>query len=134
MQVVISVLILIVTIVALFDVISREDSAIRGLPKLIWILLIIIVPIAGSIVWFLVGREPGTRTPHPALGRPSTPRQQSAPPLFDAPARTDTRSTEEQLAALEREIAEQEELDRIRQLESELEERRKNGDATAADS
>lgn len=128
MPVVISVLILLVTIVALFDVISRDDSAIRGLPKIIWIILIIIVPIAGSIVWFLVGREPGTQTQRPTIGRPSAPQQRHTSPLFNTPTRTDALSTEEQLAALDREIAEYEEKERIRHLEAEIEKRKNETD------
>lgn len=125
MYVVLSALILLVTIVALFDVISRDDSAIRGLPKLVWVILIILVPIAGSIVWFLVGREPGTRTERPAILQ-QRPQTNSAPPIFNAPGRNDSRSTEEQLAALDREIAEYEEKERIRHLETEIEKKRKS--------
>src|SRR5690606_7137452 len=123
MPVVISVVIFLAMLAALFDVISRDDSQIKGLPKLVWLLLIVFIPVAGTILWFVAGREPKTSTyrstSHPAqtgtrpvLGRPSD---------HTAPPRVTALSTEEQLAALERE----EELDRIRQLEAEIEKRRK---------
>lgn len=131
MPVVISVVIFLAMLAALFDVISRDDSQIKGLPKLIWLLLIVFIPLAGSILWFAAGREPkdpGYRPrAHPSqrLGSRQThldPAVEPRPAPADA---IDSRSTEEQLAALEREIAEQKELDHIRQLETEIEKRRK---------
>ncbi|HRN28732.1 MAG TPA: PLD nuclease N-terminal domain-containing protein [Terrimesophilobacter sp.] len=129
MPVVISVVIFLAMLAALFDVITRDDSQIKGLPKIVWLLLIVFIPVAGSILWFVAGREPKAsayRSPnHPSRSA------HTGPALFD---RSGTRSaalpphslsTEEQLAALEREIAEQAELDRIRQLEAEIEERRR---------
>ena len=56
----------------------------RHLPKVVWLLLILIAPIAGPIVWFIAGRprsEPQARQ----AARPSLPRRPSAPdddPMF----------------------------------------------------
>src|SRR5690606_15887650 len=128
MPVVISVVIFLAMLAALFDVISRDDSQIKGLPKLVWLLLIVFIPVAGSILWFVAGRAP-RESSYPSPRHPSQ-STRTGPALFD---RSGSRpaalppaplSTEEQLAALEREITEQEELDRIRQLEAEIEERR----------
>ena len=48
---------------ALFD-----RSRVRGLPKPIWLLVIILFPIIGGILWFLIGR--GRRhTPERACAR-----------------------------------------------------------------
>jgi hypothetical protein len=33
-----------------------ERSRVRGLPKAVWILVIIIFPIIGGVLWFLIGR------------------------------------------------------------------------------
>lgn len=127
MPYVISIVIFLAMLAALFDVISRDDSQIKGLPKLVWVLLIVFIPLVGCILWFVAGREPKDPGYPSRDGAPASPR--TRPVLFDrspsaSPAPTAQLSTEEQLAALEREIAEEEELARIRQLEAEIEERR----------
>ncbi|MEA2702306.1 MAG: hypothetical protein QOD63_251 [Actinomycetota bacterium] len=43
-------------IYCIFDVISTEDSLIRSLPKMAWLLIVIFLPDIGSIAWLLLGR------------------------------------------------------------------------------
>jgi hypothetical protein len=38
------------------DVISTDESLIRNLPKMVWLLIVIFLPTVGSIVWLLLGR------------------------------------------------------------------------------
>jgi hypothetical protein len=45
-----------VTIYAVVDCIQTDDDQVRGLPKLLWLLLILLFPIVGSIAWFIAGR------------------------------------------------------------------------------
>ena len=105
MGLVFSILVLVLMIGALIDIITRRDDQVKYLPKVFWIILVIIVPLAGSLIWFLVGREydgEGIRLPRP---RPRE--RRSGPPAPSAPAQPrDTRSTEEQIADLDREIEE----------------------------
>lgn len=42
---------------ALIDIIVRQDGQVKHLPKLVWVLLVITLPLIGSIIWFAVGRE-----------------------------------------------------------------------------
>lgn len=49
-------IVLVVMIAALVDIIGSEESGIRGLPRWGWLLLVIVLPLAGSIVWFIMGR------------------------------------------------------------------------------
>ena len=42
---------------ALIDIIVRQDGQVKHLPKLVWVLLVILLPLIGSIIWFAVGRE-----------------------------------------------------------------------------
>jgi hypothetical protein len=49
-----------VTIYAAIDCFRSADSEIRGMPKPLWLLLIIAVAPAGAIAWLLLGR---TRPP-----------------------------------------------------------------------
>ena len=69
-------------IYCILDVIATNESLIRNLPKIVWLLVVIFVPTIGSIAWLLLGRpertgfapgdstyraEPrGTRLDHPA--------------------------------------------------------------------
>jgi hypothetical protein len=100
-----SLLTLALMIGALIDVILRDNSQVKHLPKLVWVLLVVLLPLIGSILWFALGREyagagVSIRMPRrqAAAQRPAPPAQRSAP--------VDTRTTEEQIADLDREIEE----------------------------
>lgn len=45
-----------VTVYAVVDCIQTDDAQVRGLPKLLWLLLILLFPIVGAIAWFIAGR------------------------------------------------------------------------------
>ena len=76
----------------LIDVIGRKDDEIRNLPKVWWILLVLLFPFAGSIAWLVAGRPrsaPARRPPHeraspefPEYDRPG--RAAAADPEADA--------------------------------------------------
>jgi hypothetical protein len=40
----------------IFDVISTEEFLVRGLPKMVWLFIVIVLPDIGSIAWLLLGR------------------------------------------------------------------------------
>ncbi|MEJ1091283.1 PLDc N-terminal domain-containing protein [Microbacterium istanbulense] len=91
---------------ALVDIIRRDDAQVRYLPKFVWLILVILLPLIGSILWFAIGREypqQGIRLGRP--GRRETTPATQAPPAPPAPPQ-DRRTTEEQLADLDREIEE----------------------------
>ena len=91
---------------ALVDIIRRDDAQVRYLPKFVWLILVILLPLIGSILWFAIGREypqQGIRLGRP--GRRETPSATQARPAPPAPPQ-DRRTTEEQLADLDREIEE----------------------------
>ena len=113
---------LFLVIFALVDIIGGPGSHIRNLDKMTWVFIVIIVPLIGSIVWFLVGREYGASSSG-TLGSFGDPRRAQAAG-FTAPL-----STEAELAALDAEIARAEKEARIRRLEAELE-RKRGGEAS----
>ena len=122
MAVLFSILMLALLIGALIDIITRRDDQVKHLPKAFWIILVILVPLAGSLIWFLVGREydrEGIRLPRPARERRPEP---SAP---SAPNPVDTRTTEQQIADLDREIEEW-------RLREEIEKRKREQGGSAA--
>lgn len=55
------------TIYSVLDVMRYAPSEVRGLPRGVWVLVIIIFPAVGPIAWFLAGR------PESPLGPPSAP-------------------------------------------------------------
>ena len=48
------------TTYALVDCVQTDDSQVRGLPKLIWVFVILLFPFAGSAAWLLAGRPKAT--------------------------------------------------------------------------
>lgn len=91
---------------ALVDIIRRDDAQVRYMPKIVWLLLVVLLPLIGSILWFAIGREypeGGISIGRPA-GRVANPEASMTPA---APIRpVDTRTTEQQIADLEREMEE----------------------------
>ncbi|MBG6057565.1 hypothetical protein RCH16_000913 [Cryobacterium sp. MP_M5] len=119
---------------ALIDIITRQDGQVQHLPKLVWIMIVILLPVIGSILWFAVGREYAAPIDRGTFGDPR--RSQARPsrpgePRPGEPSRGkysggSSRSTEDELADLEREIEFHAEAARIRTLEAEIEARRKS--------
>jgi hypothetical protein len=108
------VVITLLTVAVLVDVITKDDSQIKHLPKIAWIIIVLLFPIVGSLVWLLAGREWGAVRSYTALGDPS---RSADEPSF--------RTTEQELAALDAEIAFHEKQARLARLEAELAEKRK---------
>jgi hypothetical protein len=118
MYVVVSVLTLVLVVGALVDIITRSDEQVKHLPKPVWVLLVVFLPLIGSILRFIVGREYSApaadsfrvRTVH----HPEPTRASYGP----------GESTEEQLRRVEREIEFYEKQARIEKLQAEAERRR----------
>ncbi|WFE64325.1 PLD nuclease N-terminal domain-containing protein [Micromonospora sp. WMMD714] len=61
---------------ALISCLSADDGTVRGLPRFVWVLVILVFPLVGAVAWFLAGRPVprGDRR-----GRSSGPRRPVAP-------------------------------------------------------
>jgi len=118
---------------ALLDVIATESELCRNLPKGVWLILVLILPDIGSLVWLLLGRpekgswKPGS-TDYSAPRRPIA--YEDHPRYSVTPEITDRRSEEldRRLDAWEAEQrAKQADLDRreaeLRERELQLRER-----------
>lgn len=57
------VIVLLVMVVALVDIISSDEAVVRGLPRWGWLLLVVLLPLVGSLVWFAAGRPATCREP-----------------------------------------------------------------------
>ena len=75
----------ILVVLALISCLSAERSGIRTLPRFVWVVLILLVPLLGPIAWFLAGRPVGARTgTGPAQSGPTgRPRPRPAAPDDD---------------------------------------------------
>lgn len=87
-----SLLYLVFFLYCLLDVVLSEPSLVRNLPKLAWVFIVLIVPLAGGIAWLVAGRPehataaPGsTRSRHRGSGRHASTRgnagRRSDPPM-----------------------------------------------------
>lgn len=113
MYALVSILIFVVVVGALVDIITRPDWQVKHLPKLVWVFLVVLLPLIGSIVWFVAGRE---YTAPVSLGSFGDPRRRGA----DATPARRPMTTEEEMEALDREIAFHKKQDRIARLEAEV--------------
>ena len=104
---------IVLMVFVLVDIITKDESQIRNLPKVLWVVIVIFLPIVGSIVWFIGGRSYPEQRDHGSFGDPRR-----------APVES-THSIEDELATLDAEIAFHEKQARIRRLEAEVEAKRK---------
>ena len=105
---------------ALVDLIRSDDYEVRYLPKMGWVLVIVFLPLIGSIVWLVVGkdRSGATSSEHVSFGDPRRYEVEAAA------SSSREMSTEEELAAIDREIEFHENEARIRRLEAQLQAKR----------
>ncbi|MGL3151031.1 PLD nuclease N-terminal domain-containing protein [Microbacterium sp. A82] len=108
---------------ALISIITRDDSQVKYLPKMVWLIIVILLPLVGSVLWFALGREPGEGGVSLPKMPQRAPRTTTQPPIQQTWTQTSAaRTTEQQIEDLDREIEEW----RLRQ---EIEKRREQGDA-----
>ncbi len=71
-------------IYTVIDAIQTEDSRVQFLPKVVWILLILLsAPTGiGAVAWLVTGRQRGVQDGRPKPNRPSAPRGPDDDPDF----------------------------------------------------
>jgi len=81
---------------ALLDCIATDSAMVRNLPKLMWILLVLILPVIGALAWLLLGRpekadwRPGSSdyaSPRRPVGVEDSPRYSATPIITDRRSR-----------------------------------------------
>ncbi|HET8559982.1 MAG TPA: PLD nuclease N-terminal domain-containing protein [Marmoricola sp.] len=93
MELLFSLVVLGLWIFCLVDVIGSDEGAIRNLPKVAWLLIVLFFPLAGAVAWLVVGRPAAS-----VAGR--SPYERAVPhfPEYDRPGRaaaTDSAADEE---------------------------------------
>jgi hypothetical protein len=70
------------TIYAVIDAIQTEDTRVQYLPKLVWLLLILLFTPIGAIAWLVTGRQHGPRSGRRGSSYPTAPRGPDDDPDF----------------------------------------------------
>lgn len=142
LQVLLTVATLSLMVFALVDIITGDESQVKYLGKFGWVIVVILLPIVGSVLWLAIGKERVTL--QPGFGRPGESRAHPAPrpddrsgrdrggrdshgarDRSDGDERGDTAHvTADDDNAIEDEIAFHEKQAQIRRLEAELQARR----------
>lgn len=55
-RVLLPVLVLAFTIYCVVDAVQTEEHEVRGLPKLLWLVMILLFPVVGGAAWLIAGR------------------------------------------------------------------------------
>ena len=114
LRVALAVAVLVIFVNGLVDVIRTEGRLTRGISKPAWIVVMIVLPVIGAILWLLIGRPRGT-SPQQSQRHPTAPDDD---PDF--------------LRNLEARRRNQAEAERLKRLKAELDAKSKNrGDGTA---
>ena len=53
----VSLVVLAGMIFALVDIITRDQSLVKHMPKTVWLFVVILLPFLGTVLWFAIGRE-----------------------------------------------------------------------------
>ena len=77
---VLALLWLVLFVYCLVDVVRADEAQVRNLPKVGWILLVVLLPFAGSIAWLVAGRPAAATT---GRGRFLAPRARRGPTAPD---------------------------------------------------
>ncbi|MDQ0663067.1 hypothetical protein QFZ35_001565 [Arthrobacter ulcerisalmonis] len=72
-RVALAVAVLVIFVYGLVDVIRTEGRLTRGISKPAWIIVQIVLPVLGAILWLLIGRPRGTAQPRPGYPHPVAP-------------------------------------------------------------
>ncbi|RDI66629.1 PLD nuclease N-terminal domain-containing protein [Nocardia pseudobrasiliensis] len=120
---VVGLITLVLWVYCLIDVITSPESEIRHAPKGLWLLIVIVVPTVGAILWLLLGRPVTVTTRSTAPGFPE----------YDRPGRYVAQNPEddEEFLRRVRERAESQRREARRQEEArqaELDRRREAGE------
>lgn len=63
---------------ALIDCLQTDEDAVRALPKVAWVILILLLPVVGPIAWLVAGRPTRAAAGIPPWG-PRQPNQRQRP-------------------------------------------------------
>ena len=84
---------LVVWVFCIFEAITTDPARVRNLPKLAWVIVVIVLVDIGSILWLFAGRPRGAKVASPSSdGR--------IPPEYDRPGRAAAANPDDDAAFL----------------------------------
>jgi hypothetical protein len=72
-------IVVVATLVALIDCLSTDRDDVRGVPKTVWCLVILLLPVVGVIAWYFGGRPLATEQHAGIASSGGTRRRQARP-------------------------------------------------------
>ena len=72
-RVALAVAVLVIFVYGLVDVIRTEGRLTRGISKPAWIIVQIVLPVLGALLWLLIGRPRGSAQPRPSYPHATAP-------------------------------------------------------------
>jgi hypothetical protein len=72
-RVLVAVAVLAIFVYGLVDVIRTDKHLTRGISKTAWIVVMVVLPVVGAALWFIIGRPRGTRPEPQAYPRTTAP-------------------------------------------------------------
>ena len=61
--IVVGIVILALSIYSVIDSLLTDRRRVRGLPKVLWVIVIVLLPVIGPALWFIVGKDRASRRP-----------------------------------------------------------------------
>lgn len=101
---------LVLLVYCVLNIVTTPEEQVRNLPKLVWLVLVIVLPLAGGVAWLVAGRPPSRRGGPP--GRSSSGRF----PEYERPGRAVAQNPDDDEAFL-RELRERAQEQRRRAAE-----------------
>ena len=89
------------TVYAVIDCATMPRDRIRSLRRGWWVLVVLVLPVLGGLLWFLLGRAPATRGPGPRYRGPEDDPDFLGGPHGAEPPRTDKDQDDATLRDLE---------------------------------
>ena len=72
---------IVLLVYCVLNIITTPEGEVRNLPKLLWLLLVVVLPLVGGIAWLIAGRPQGPARSVPYKGNVGV------PPAYDRPGR-----------------------------------------------
>ena len=123
---VLGLLLLLFWLFCIYDVITSDESSVRNLPKLVWLILVLILPDIGGIAWLALGRPAKPWAPSYTYGDQARRMPRGPDDDADFLHRVD-RDRNDRLREAELELTRREE--ELRRREDDLRRREQGGDA-----
>jgi hypothetical protein len=89
-----ALVLLVLWVYCVIDVITTDESRMRNLPKLTWLLIVLILPDIGSVLWLIGGRPQGPARSLPYKGNTGIPAE------YDRPGRTPAQNPDDDVEFL----------------------------------